>query len=78
MKHYPMDHLKRDGQYIDKVGYNVKIFKIYGGLVLSTPYEVLANIKNGVLTVFTVARQTEYKKRKVKQFIRKYLKEIQQ
>ena len=76
MKHYPMDYLKKEGQYIDKIGYNVNVFKIYGRLVLATPYEVLANINNGVLTIFTVARQTEYKKRKVKQFIRKYLKEL--
>lgn len=73
-----MDYLKRDGQYIDKIGYNVEVFKIYEVLVLATPYEVLANINKGRLTIFTVARQSEYKKRKVKQFIRKYLKEIQQ
>lgn len=78
MKHYPMDYLKRDGQYIDKIGYNINIFKIYGNLVLATPYEVLANIKRGVLTIFTVANQSEYKKRKVKQFIREYQKEIKQ
>lgn len=78
MKHYPMDYLKKDGQYIDKIGYNVKVFKIYERLVLATPYEVLANINNGVLTVFTASTQTEYKKRKTEQFIKKYLKEIQQ
>lgn len=78
MKYYPMDYLERDGQYIGKIGYNIKIFKIYEVLILATPYEVLANINKGRLTIFTAARQSEYKKRKVKQFIRKYLKEIKQ
>lgn len=76
MKHYPMEHFKETAQEIDKLGWNIRVYKLNDVLILTTPYEVLANIKNNRITIFSCAHRSEYTKRKVKIFIQKYIKEI--
>ena len=77
MKQYQTDHLKEIALEVCKLGWNIKVYLLNDTLILASPYEVLAHIKNNKITIFSCAYCSDYSRRKITLFIQKYIKEIQ-